>query len=318
MNEQGTQLERLCADARDEVLLVAPFIKAFVIQELLAKIHANVSVNCVTRWYPEEILMGVSDLEIWPLIQERPNTSLWLRADLHAKYYRADRECLIGSANLTAKALGWTSSPNLELLVQLKANNLTLIEFESNLLLNCIRVDDNIFEQMSSTVQLLKEQHLDMNNFFAPETSPLTKYYPLVSNIIFLENWLPNLRNPEDLYLAYSGHEENLTATSRDAAYQDLSAFSVVPNFSKKAFEACIATLLLQKPIIQKVDSFVAIPQRFGAVRDLLNSLPCSYSPNFDADRAWQTLIRWLLYFLPSRYTLSVPKYSEVFSRRKQ
>jgi hypothetical protein len=74
---------------------------------------------------------------------------------------------------------------------------------------------------------------------------------------------------------------------------------------------------LLQKPIIQRVDSFVKTPQRFGAVKNLLNSLPCVANPHFNAERAWQTLMRWLLYFLPNRYALSVPNYSEVFYQIK-
>ena len=75
--------------------------------------------------------------------------------------------------------------------------------------------------------------------------------------------------------------------------------------------------LLLEKPIIQEIDNFVQIPRRFGAVRDFLASLLCANIPNVNPERAWQTLMRWLLYFLPSRYALSVPNYSEVFYRIK-
>ncbi len=75
--------------------------------------------------------------------------------------------------------------------------------------------------------------------------------------------------------------------------------------------------LLLEKPIIQQIDNFVKTPQRFGAIRDFLESLLCMNLPNFNPERAWQTLMRWLLYFLPSRYALSVPNYSEVFYRIK-
>ncbi len=108
----GTELFELCAEANQEVLLVAPFIKASVLERLLDRIYPDVSLKCITHWFPEEIVAGVSDLEVWNLIQNRPNSSLWLRPDLHAKYYRADNCCLIGSANLTNKALGWSDCPN--------------------------------------------------------------------------------------------------------------------------------------------------------------------------------------------------------------
>jgi hypothetical protein len=74
-----------------------------------------------------------------------------------------------------------------------------------------------------------------------------------------------------------------------------------------------VGTLLLQKPIVRQVDLFVETPQRFGAVRDLRSSLACADVPGFNPDRAWQTLMRWLRYFLSNRYMLSVPNFSEVF-----
>lgn len=311
----GIQLEKLCIKARQEVLLAAPFIKAYVLKRLLAKISTNVSVKCITRWHPEEILAGVSDLEVWSLLKERPQSSLWLRPDLHAKFYRADEQCLVGSANLTAKALGWSNPSNLELLVQLPASEPTLKIFEAELLAGCVRVNESLFEQMSATVRLLAKQYPDIKAFVSDNAKASEEERLFSDNVVSVEAWLPTLRHPEDLYLAYSGKGERLTNVARDAAYNDLQTLPVIQNLPRGAFEACIVTLLLQKPIIQKVDSFVKTPQRFGAVRDLLASLPCANVPDFNAERAWQTLMRWLLYFLPHRYALSVPSHSEVFYR---
>lgn len=69
----GTELSNLCSKANREVLLVAPFIKASVIEILLDKISPGVSLKCITRWIPEEIVAGVSDLEVWNLVQNRAN-----------------------------------------------------------------------------------------------------------------------------------------------------------------------------------------------------------------------------------------------------
>ncbi|ELS01833.1 hypothetical protein Xen7305DRAFT_00015400 [Xenococcus sp. PCC 7305] len=250
------------------------------------------------------------------MIKKRPNSSLWLRPDLHAKYYRADDCCLVGSANLTGKALGWSDCANLELLVALSANEPTIKSFEIELLKACIPVTEDLFEQMSLAVKLLAEQ---TSNLVASNSSKLEflESNLTTQDLINVNTWLPTLRNPEDLYLAYCGQTEKLTSASKIAASTDLRSLSIIPNLSQKVFKAYIGTLLLQKPIIQKVDSFVKFPQRFGAVRDFLNSLPCATILYFDAERAWQTLMRWLLYFLPNRYALSVPNYSEVFYRIK-
>ena len=137
----------------------------------------------------------------------------------------------------------------------------------------------------------------------------------ITDNVVNVDAWLPTLRNPEDLYLAYSEQTEKLSTASKIAALTDLRSLTIIPKLSSKVFKAYIGTLLLQKPIIQKVDSLVKTPQRFGAVKNLLNSLPCATNSHFNAERAWQTLTRWVLYFLPNRYALSIPNYSEVFYR---
>lgn len=313
----GNHLEKLCTHAQDEVLLAAPFIKASTLKFLLKAIPSHVPLRCITRWKPEEIIAGVSDLEVWNLMKERSHSSLWLRADLHAKYYRVDHQCLVGSANLTAKALGWSSSPNLELLVFLSAREPPLEAFEAELCRGAIPVDESLFKQISATVQLLKQELLPSTILTATQVCHSSDIYPEAPTIKSIppEIWLPTLRNPQDLYLAYSGQQEKLTTAARQAAIQDLYSLPVIPNLSQKSFKAYIGTLLLQQTLIRQVDTFVENPQRFGAVRDFLASLPCATHPDFNANRAWQTLMRWLLYFLPDRYALSVPRHSEIFYR---
>lgn len=305
----GHQLEKLCAEAQKDVVLTAPFIKAPVLNKLLSQLPDNVNLKCITRWRPEEILAGVSDLEVWSIIKTRPKSSLLLRPDLHAKFYRADTNCLVGSANLTASALGWSNKPNLELLVALPVTT-ELRLFEIELLAGCIQVDESLFNQMSATVEAMR------NHQVTPYVLELEKHAEDSSiQSVSSKIWIPRLRNPEDLYLAYSGQLKRLTTTSEEAALYDLQALQLIPNLPKGAFDAYVGAILLQMPIIRQVDMFVATPQRFGAVRDFLLSLPCSSSSDFNASYAWQTLIRWLRYFLPNRYALSVPNYSEIFYR---
>lgn len=250
----------------------------------------------------------MSDLEIWPLIKKRPHSSLWLRSDLHAKYYRFDEQCLVGSANLTAKALGWSSSPNLELLLPLPASNPYLQDFEAELLKGCLPVDESLYQQMLKTVQLLKSESITSTILTVEEVSNEVRGEDFGS-------WLPTLRNPEELYLAYSGQWQRLTTAARETATQDLKYLSVWPHLRPKAFQAYVGALLLQHPLIRQVDALVETPQRFGAVRDLLATLAGRTYAEFNANRAWQTLMRWLLYFLPERYALSVPNHSEIFYR---
>src|SRR5579862_8242725 len=117
------ELENLCSSAHDELLLVAPFIKYTVLARLVDLTKPSVSVQIVTRWLPQDIKAGVTDIEVWDIVKVRRRTRLRLRQDLHAKYYRADDRCLIGSANLTLAALGLSAAPNLELLIDTDPNS---------------------------------------------------------------------------------------------------------------------------------------------------------------------------------------------------
>lgn len=307
----GDKVLALCEHAERELLLVAPFVKVNVLERMLSATANHVLVHCVTRWRPDEIVAGVSDLEIWPLLKERKAAKLSLRPNLHAKFYRTENDCLIGSANLTAAALGWSPISNLELLVSLPIQSPEVIDFELTLLRGSVEVDDSIFEQILNAVALLSAETPKLSgstsepkgNEFVPES------------LVLPDAWLPSLRNPEALFMAYIGRWEELTTASRDAALEDLAILNVPKELSKAAFEAYVGTLLLQQPIIRQVDAFVTTPQRFGAVTQLLESLPCNERLDFNADRAWQTLMRWLLYFLPMRYTVQQPRHSEIFSR---
>lgn len=312
----GDQLQQLCQCSKSELVLVAPFIKTAVMSRLLEQIGDGVVLRCVTRWWPDEIASGVSDLEIWPLLKARPNSTLLLRQHLHAKYFRADEACLIGSANLTQTALGWKQPSNLELLIALPASGHGLPAFEQEVLSNAISVDDDLYHLVGEAVAQLPAlpPHRDAEPFTMLSHTAETRaaYHVSVDHAC----WLPTLRNPSDLYRVYVGQMEAVTTASQEAALPDLEWLHIPPGLSSEVFQAFVAALLLQQPIIHQIDSFVSTPKRFGAVRNLLSSLPYVAQQGLDASYTWQTLMRWLLYFLPSRYQMSTPNYSEIFGRR--
>ncbi|MCC3154614.1 phospholipase D family protein [Hymenobacter sp. BT770] len=311
----GEQLESLCKNAIDEVLLVAPFVKGHILQRLLGCIEPKVAVRIVTRWNPLEIQAGVSDLGVWPLIDGRENSSLYLCSHLHAKYFRADKTCLIGSANLTGRALGWSKQANLELLVKLNSQSSGLPDFEEAVILNSALVDESVYQKTKDAVNSLPENFM----LFSTEGSKYDEagdQEGASSLKVFLPTeWLPVTRFPDVLFKAYSGDISNLSQASKEMASLDLAFLGIPPGLPLVPFKHCVGALLLQSPIIARVDEFLISPQRFGAVTALLKSLPCSLNSDFDANHSWQTLIRWFLFFLPGRYSQINSEYSEVFIR---
>lgn len=296
----GDQVLRACAKARGALVLCAPFVKVAVLNRVLDATEASVAVELFTRWRAEEVAAGVSDTGVLEVSENRGGQVL-LCDRLHAKYVRFDDRALIGSANLTATALGWRPMPNLELLVELPADTPALVDLERQLRDESIPATAALAAEIDRIAATLPHGHLPPQEALEQVGTEGT-------------GWYPTLREPHDLFVAYSAGLERLAQTSASAAALDLSFLEVPPGFSRPAFEAVVGSRLLQIPLVQNIDAFLTEPQRFGAVRDLIGKR--LQLEREEADFAWQTIMRWLMEFLPQRYERHVGRRSEVFSRR--
>lgn len=305
----GSALERICQEASDEVLLVAPFVKASALARLLESISETAKLTCVTRWRPADIMAGVSDLEVFSIIDGHGGT-LWLRQGLHAKYFRGDDNVLVGSANLTDSALGWSSNPNLELLINVDLRENGLEEFEKTLFKAAVQVDKNLYETFLESADNWKlSAHLeDHRDVLLEETF---SFEPRLN----LESWVPSCRSPADLFRVYQpfGSEVIPTETLR-AGKLDLAILRPPLGLTADEFKGVIAASLLAIPIFNSIDRFVIEPRRFGEVREYLQQeFALSHE---ESTRAWQTIIRWIRHFLPERYEYNKPNYSEIILRK--
>lgn len=263
----------------------------------------SVAPRCVTRWRPSEVAAGVSDLEVFEEIAKKGGAT-WLRQDLHAKYYRSEEEVWVGSANLTGSGLGWSESSNLEILIEGDPVSEELACFENEVFDGAVEVDRELYDRFREAAKDWKRA--PKSPFGGPVTSLMGPASP---------KWLPGLRNPRDLFAVYQAPEDDALPTfSRQAAAKDLEYLALPPGLTEEDFHKGVAAALLATPMIYRVDRFVSTPRRFGAVRSLLQeSVGCSRQ---EADRLWQTLIRWLRFFLPERYEYTRPKFSEIMARR--
>ncbi|NTE43868.1 phospholipase D family protein [Agrobacterium pusense] len=292
--QPGEALLELAATAEDDLLLVAPYIKVQALKRILDAHNTSGSVKVVTRWRLEELAAGVSDIEVYLLLRER-RAELALHPSLHAKYYAAGAHALIGSANITAAALGWREDTNLEILV--RSPRAELRYFEQELEANTIDVDDRLYERFRDALAAFSPIKLEGGN---------------ESDAHIFKRWRPTLRHPKDLFAAYTGRGESLSSSSKEAAELDLSALSPPPGLTRAQFELWIEMQLRQHPEAIAIESFLERPRRFGEMRDFIRSRGA-----VDGDRAWQQWMRWLLHFLSNDYTLREANYSEIFGRRK-
>jgi hypothetical protein len=308
----GEQIESLCRGATHELLIVAPFMQSIGLKRLLDVVSTNVSIKCVTRWRPIELAMGVSDIDVWNVVRRKNGASLWLRNDLHAKYYRADDMSLVGSANITNAALGWSTVNNLELLVPVKPNDHGLSEFEKILLSGSVEVDEHIHSLLRAAAEDIA---VTLPRLPRVETVVRRDHARSIESSGWM-SWLPTLRNPHYLYAVYQGNVTLLSSATIETGLADLQMLEIPEGLLETQFNRYVASQLLLNPLVNAVDRFVTIPRRFGEVKTFLReSAPVLVVDTENSSRVWQTLMRWLLHFCPDRYLLRVPHHTEIFQR---
>jgi hypothetical protein len=294
-----SQLKTLVANARDEVVIVAPFIKKNELQRVLVGISEEVNLTIFTRWRINEIVLGVSDIGIWDVVLGRSNSSAFIMNDLHAKFFRSDRTCLIGSANISAAALGVASRSNLELLIPMSFDE-KLFEFEVDLRNYSTEITQATYDEMVSIIAEFREISLD-EDIASSEKESLC--------------WLPAVRNPEDLWSIYNSSDSLIPKLVQSSGYRDLLDLGIPNGLQNEwLFNRAIAVAMKQTVVVREIDKFVEEPRRFGEVKELIKTI--SGLDNDESKFAWQTTMRWLLYFFPDDYRRTRPKHSEIFQRK--
>lgn len=301
IDDLGAHLLDAVRGAREELVLCAPFAKLGVITRVLDVVASDVQITLITRWRPEEVAAGVSDTAVLPAVKERGG-HVFLCNRLHAKFVRADARVLIGSANLTATALGWTATPNLELLTEIPRDTIQVRELEERLATDVIEATEQLAAEIEAAAALLPRAVFEVEVIEADQSEGQTQL------------WYPALREPRDLFVAYDAGVERFTSASARAAATDLAALELPPGLNEEAFRAVVRARVLQSPIVQTIDDLLESSQRFGAVRAVIQErLELTRE---EADFAWQTLMRWLLEFFPDRYDRRVGNWSEVLERK--
>ena len=290
MSVPGKDVISLVASAQHNVLIVAPFMRSGALSRLLDHISPDAKATIVTRWRPADLVAGASDLGVFDLAKSN-GVPLYLRHDLHAKFFAGDDKCLIGSANVTDTALGWRTPANLELLTLVDRTQSHIAEFETKLLAGAVRATvllrDHIRELMGKLQEIPLMPIRDADELAGSQLPP---------------SWIPLTRNPEDLYSVYQKNldfSRSILATMQ----RELREIGVISGLDQVSFKAWVATSIGQTPIVCRVIERI---ENEGQVtednlRDLLAELGVE-TEKYRAQEVLETLKRWLTYFLPTQY----------------
>ena len=305
----GDRLLALCRGASGSFLVAAPFIKDYVLAKVLDALPPSVTeVTCVTRWLPEEVAAGVSDLEVFDLVAARPGAHLLLLPTLHAKLFRSETKCLVGSANLTGRALGWKSPPNLELLAEVPYSHPDVTAFVSVLLASAFPAD----ELTRDAVRKEADRLVAEGRVLAfPDVAENASAPPP-------RTWLPRCTVADQLWTIYSNASDiwKVLESNIESARIDLAVLGIPQGLPSQMFRNRVIAVLKQMPLVAEIDRrTLAGISDADAIELIRTSIPEGEMP-FSAEDAWSILKEWLQYFFPDIYRRAVQ--GEVFVRGRE
>jgi hypothetical protein len=303
----GNKLLATAKGTSSQAILVSPFITRNAFNKLLENIPHGVEIRCFTRWRVEELAAGISDIEIWNTVRNRKNCKLFLINNLHSKYYRFDSNVFVGSANLTFPGLSWARFSNVETLTIDEKVTDNHLQYETFLHNNAMVATEEIYARMVINVKsyiLDSADYLSFTDEYLPEFIAEN-----VSDVSINAIWMPVTRSPDALYLAYKALKENLSKEVYEGCLIDLAHFEAPLYLDKNKFKNMIGSRLETEPIVLAINQFLSQPRRFGEMVEFIKNYVSE-----DAPSQWQLMMRWLLYFLPTRYSAKVANHSEIFS----
>ena len=266
-------IERLAGDA-EHVVIVAPYIKEDALRRMLALLSDGVALTCITRWHYSDLTQGVSDVSCRTLVVEC-NGQFLLHQRLHAKYYRFGNAVLVGSANLTASGMGYTSPANAEILCA-PSPGFDLRAFEQELLGSAREVSDREFAHWAA----IARQPDSAGGILEPEA---------------LTEWRPLTREPLHVWLIYSGHVSAVVSEDeRVLTGQDLKALGLPPNLDRAGFDAIVSAALLSSAAVADVMRTDTMPDD-AAWTQLATTWGTTKS---EAQRYRETAWNWIATFL--------------------
>ena len=264
-----------CRYAKTAVI-VAPYMKTSALERILTAIPDDASVTCVSRWTPEDIRSGVTDLDCRELVMARDGAFL-LHDRLHAKYYRFDNQVLIGSSNLTRTGMNIDGFGNLEILCA-SPSDFDAMQFESRLLQEAYPVSDADFALWSRITPIPQQDQT------------VSLHHDLGSPV----GWRPTTRRPEYLWLAYQQRGEEIPLSEQqEVASQEVRTMGVPDGLTGQEFDDWVRLSLLTSPFVKSV--LVGLEETREAAWDRL-SQQWNIS-NAEAERYRSTAQNWIAHF---------------------
>lgn len=240
---------------------------------MLDAIDDDVAVRCVTRWIPQDVAAGVSDLGVFDLLEDRDRSEVVLVDRLHAKLYVADDRCLVGSANVTFAGLGESQEANLEILVESDV-------FDSGVM--------SVLEEIESVGR-------PATRLIADATRRLADSLPELTPMDDSGMWFPISRRPDLAYKHYEDPPSGEHTAATRLLLRDIATANLPAGLPQEAFVREVRSRLGAIPIAAGI---LATSDDVLLTRsDVQTYLATKESEAFTAQDVWAAFVKWMVHF---------------------
>lgn len=285
------------------IFLFVPYIKTVVLEKLLDEVKNQIVV--LTTWKPNDILMGSSDIELYPFCKER-KIALYISEKLHLKFYSVGLNTgILATGNVSHNGL--LPNGNYEIATMLESLTIKDRLFFENIQKDARLVNDTMYEQMKEWV--------DENKIVRPKSLQLQfkDIIPLTKKDDFLISALPMTRSVNDLITGYKKItlDEMPSNDSEIAActFHDLVNYDMPMDLSEQKFIEELSTKFFVHPFIQKIDEFISPEAYFGRMKEWIQN-NCTDVPvpsRRDLTGNVQVLLEWFEKLGNGKYVIDVP-----------
>jgi hypothetical protein len=289
--------------------IVAPFVKLEALKLLFESARPQAGLKLVCRWLPNDLVAGVSDLDVFGYVVERGG-QLYVNPRIHLKVYAFESNAAIStSGNLTLAGLGYagTAITNVEVgtAVKLQAAdwvNLYKVVNGSRLM---------TAELYARFAEYLRAKSPLPTLAAAPDLLGPPKTYTISS--------LPALDTPEELQRFYFEEINDLTPDLLRRAYHDLATFDIPAGLSRELFPRKLGDAFRANPFVSDLIEHMRATRsmHFGGVNSWIHErcedVPVPYK--WEIKSTTHSLYNWLARFVPE-LTWDQPRYSQILRWR--
>lgn len=295
-------------DAKENILIISPYIKTKVLEKLLSDCTAK-TIIIITTWNLRDFQFGSSDLELYNLCKNK-GVYLYINNRVHLKALIKDfKTCIFGSANISQNGLGLINNSNYELFsVETKIGLKEKLYFKK-ILNEAILVNDEIYNKLKKELAKLKPlekiKEIDLKKIYSEKD--------------FLISALPMSYSIEDLYHLYSNDFKDNLKEKKECAMHDIILYNIPPGLNKKDFKSFLSKNFFKSKFIVKLLDFIGDEKYFGRVKEWIqkNCTDVPVPSRRSLTGNIQVLFMWIVKLSDGIYKVDRPGHSERIFRVK-